>query len=86
MSRTSLDRGVATAFWTAVAGGSVVLVASFVAVPTVLLVGGWTLFVASVAAVFVLAVVGSRREAVGVGRVLARGMRAAFGWIVAFLP
>jgi hypothetical protein len=83
---TSLDHGLAAACWVAVVGGSILLVAYFVALPTAILVGGWLLFLASLVGAFALAVVASRREGVGVARALARGVTFGVKWIVAFLP
>jgi hypothetical protein len=62
------------------------LVAYFAALPTALLLAGWLLLLASLATVFALAVIVSRREGIGLLRALVRGVRAAFGWIFGFLP
>jgi hypothetical protein len=86
VTERSVDLGVAVAFWAAIIGGSLVAVASLLETPTELIASGWTLLLVSVAGGFAVAVVGARRERLSTVQVLVRGMKAAFGWIVAFLP
>jgi hypothetical protein len=86
MSRDSLDRAVAAAVWVALAGGTVLLVSYFVALPAPLLLAGWLLFLASVLAALTLGVVVSRQEGIGFARAVGRGIRSAFSWVFWFLP
>jgi hypothetical protein len=83
---TSRDRGLAAAIYSAIFGGSILLIAEVMALPTPLLVSGWILLLASVVAAFALAVVISVREGVGLGRAFVRGVGLSVRWIVWFLP
>ena len=80
------DRAIAAALWAAIAAGSVLLIASFSDLPRTLVVGAAILLLGSLALAVVSAVATSRRGGESIGRSLADGVRAAFGWIVAFLP
>jgi hypothetical protein len=86
VSRDSIDRAVSAALWVASAGGTVLLLTYFVASPAPLVLAGWLLFLASVVAVFTLAVVVSRQERIGFVRAVGRGLRSAFSWVFWFLP
>jgi hypothetical protein len=86
VSRDSLDRAVAAAVWAALAGGTVLFVSYFVALPAPLLLAGWLLFLASVLAAFAFGVIVSRPEGIGPVRALGRGIRSAFSWVFWFLP
>ena len=86
MSRGVFNAAFAGAFWAALAGGSLLLLSLFMALPASLLAFAWLLFLGSVAAAFTLAVIASRREGTGVARALLDGVKAGFAWVVAFLP
>jgi hypothetical protein len=84
--RDSFDLAFAAAFWAALAGGTVLLLAYFITPPTPLLLVGWLLFLSSVASAFTLAVIVSRSEGIGLVRALGCGVRAAASWVFWFLP
>lgn len=86
MNETPRDRWLAAAIYAAIIGGSVLLIAQFVALPDALFVVGLTLFLASLVGAFALAVVTSRREGIGFARAVARGLGLGVRWVVAFLP
>ena len=65
MNGPSRDRGLAAAIYSAIIGGSVLLISELVALPTPLLVCGWIFFLTSLVAAIALAVVTSVREGVG---------------------
>jgi hypothetical protein len=83
---TSPDRVLASAVWSALVGGSTLLIASFVALPPPLLVGAWFLFIASVAGAIAVTAIASRRESISPARAFVRGVWVGVRWIVAFLP
>ncbi|HYZ18083.1 MAG TPA: hypothetical protein VE615_00935 [Gaiellaceae bacterium] len=86
MKGTLRERGLTAAIYAAIIGGSIMLIAQFVPLPTPLWVSGWILFLASVVGAVALAVVTSRRQGVGIARAVARGMGLGVKWIVWFLP
>ncbi len=85
-ARGAFDAAAAAAFWAALAGGSVLLAAIFLALPASLLALAWCLFLGGPAAAFALAVIASRAGGRGAARTLLDGVRGAVGWIVGFLP
>jgi hypothetical protein len=80
------DRWLAAAAYAAIIGGLLLVIAEFVALPTLLIVVGLILFLASVVGVVALAVETSRHEGIGFARAVARGLGFGVRWIFAFLP
>jgi hypothetical protein len=82
----SHDHAIAAAFWGAVGGGCVLLVAYFVGLATPIIAIGWLLALTSVVTAFALAADESRKSGSGLVRSVGSGIRTALSWVFWFLP